>query len=144
MLLGEFHCKTDTEGRLALPAAFRATLAPGATVTRGLERCLVVYPEEEWEKLSADVVDRLPFTNQAARSFRRFLFSAAASSIPGEAGRLELPDELRRYASINGEAVVVGLLTHLEIWSPEQWKRMKSALVEDGLALADELRELGI
>ena len=144
MLIGEFRCETDADGRLLLPSPFRVVLAQGATVTRGLERCLLVYPSEEWERLSEDICRRLPFTNQAARSFRRFLFSAAAASAPGEAGHLALPDELRRYASINGEAVVIGLLTHLEIWCPEHWKRTKSTLVEEGPALAEQLRELGI
>ena len=144
MLMGEFHCEADDDGRLALPASFSAELADGATVTRGIERCLLVYPADEWEKLSRELRERLPFTNQAARAFGRFLFSAAASCDPGEEGRVRLPRQLLQYAGIEGAAIVIGLLTHLEIWEPEHWDRAKSALVEEGPALADQLQELGI
>jgi MraZ protein len=144
MLLGEFRCEADEEGRMMLPAGFSAELAMGATVTRGIERCLLVYPADEWEKLSGELRERLPFTSQAARAFGRFLFSAAASCEPGEEGRVVLPRQLLRYAGIDGEAIVIGLLTHLEVWHPDRWEKAKSTLVEEGPVLADQLRELGI
>jgi len=144
MLLGEFRCEADDDGRLVLPSSFSAELADGVTVTRGIERCLLVYPADEWEKLSGELRERLPFTNQAARAFGRFLFSAAAACEPGEEGRVTLPRQLLQYAGIDGEAIVIGLLTHLEVWHPEQWEKTKSALVDEGLVLADQLQELGI
>ncbi len=144
MLLGEFRCSADGKGRLGIPAAFSTELAGGVTVTRGIEQCLVVYPTKEWEKLAAKLQDRLPLTSQPARKFNRFLFSAAAACVPNEAGQLPLPDHLRRYARIDGEAVVVGLLSHLEIWNPERWQRSKASFVDEGPTLADSLREFGI
>ena len=144
MLLGEFRCESDENGRMVLPRDFTAELAEGATVTRGIERCLLVYPADEWEKLSGELRERLPLTNQAARAFGRFLFSAAASFEPGEEGRMTLPQELLQYAGIDGEAIVIGLLTHLEIWHPGLWEKTRSSLVEKGPVLADQLQELGI
>jgi len=143
MLLGEFHCSADAEGRLTMPPAFQAELVKGVTVTRGVERCLLVYPATEWQKL-AQKVGRLPLTSQSARAFSRFLFSGAAVCAPDQSGQLSLPDQLRRYARIEDEAIVVGLLLHVEVWSPGLWRTAKSCFVEEGAALAEKLSEFGI
>jgi len=144
MLLGEFRCRADTDGRLTIPAAFRGELVEGATVTRGIERCLLVYPAPEWERLAEKIQERLPFTSQPARKFARFIFSGAAVCTPDQSDQLLLPDQLRSYAHIEDEAVVVGLLSHLEIWSPRRWHEVKSSFCEDGPALAEKLRKFEI
>jgi MraZ protein len=72
------------------------------------------------------------------------MFSGAEVCTPDQAGRLRLPDQLREYASIEDEAIIVGLLSHLEVWCPERWRKTKSAIIEDGPGLAQELREFGI
>lgn len=143
MLLGEFHCSTDGEGRLAMPSAFRAAFVEGATVTRGIERCLLVYPTAEWQDL-AEKIRVLPFTSQPARTFARFMFSGAATCVPDRAGHLPLPDQLRQYARIEGEAIVIGLVSHLEVWCPGRWQDTKMSFVEEGAALADKLTEFAI
>jgi len=143
MLLGEFRCSTDGEGRLTIPSAFRAAFAEGGTVTRGIERCLLVYPAAEWEDL-AQKIRVLPFTSQPARTFARFIFSGATACVPDQAGHLPLSDQLRRYARIEDEAIVVGLVSHLEIWCPGRWQKTKRTFVEDGAALAERLTEFAV
>jgi MraZ protein len=88
--------------------------------------------------------DRLPLTNRRARAFRRLIFSGALTCAPDRRGQIRLPDRLRQYANIEDEAVVVGLVSHLEIWSPRQWQEMRAALAADGVALAEALGEFGI
>lgn len=144
MLLGEFRCSAGRQGEVTIPSALRGELVDGATVTRGMEKCLLVYPSGEWQKLTGKIEERLPFTSQSARSFARFIFSGAETCVPGPAGQLFLPDQLREYASIEDKVIIVGLLSHLEVWCPERWYETKSTLVEDGPALAQELREFGI
>lgn len=144
MLLGEFHSSTDDEGRLTVPPEFRAELIEGATVTRGIERCLFVYPAAEWQKLAQKMQDRLPLTNRQGRAFKRLMFSGALACVPDQSGQICLPDKLRRYASIEDRVVVIGLVSHLEIWSLRQWQEMSAALADDGVALAEELGEFGI
>lgn len=144
MLLGEFRCSADRQGRVTIPAALRGELVDGATVTRGIEKCLLVYPSVEWQKLTGKMEQRLPFTSQPARSFARFIFSGAEACVPDRAGQLALPNQLREYASIEDEVIIVGLLSHLELWCPERWQETKSTFVEDGPTLAQELREFGI
>lgn len=144
MLIGESYCTADEEGRVTIPAEFRAELGGGATVTRGIERCLMVYPASEWRKLAAKVDRRLPLTNTVARAFNRLLFSAALACDVDRAGRIVLPRLLREYADIEKEAVIVGLFSHVEIWNPDRWREMRMASVEDSVALAEQLAEFGI
>lgn len=141
MLLGEFHCSTDGEGRLTIPPEFRAELAHGATVTRGIDRCVVVYPAVEWQGLAEKIEDRLPLTSRQARAFSRLMFSGALACALDQEGQIHVPDQLREYANIENEVVVVGLFSHLEIWSPRQWQRTRAESVQDGAGLAEELGE---
>lgn len=144
MLLGEYHCRTDSEGRLTVPLELRAQLMEGATVTRGIERCLFVYPVAEWQRLAEKMQDRLPLTSRQARAFRRLILSGALACAPDSRGQICLPDQLRQYANIEDEVVIVGLISHLEIWSPPRWQEVRSELADDGVALAEGLGEFGI
>lgn len=144
MLIGEAHCSADDRGWLEIPSQFRPGLAGGATVTRGIDPCLVVYPAAEWEKLAAKLERQLPLTSRVARAFNRLMFSGALTCALDEQGRIRLPESLREYANINREVVVVGLFSHLEIWTPQGWLTMRSASVENSVALAEELIEFGI
>jgi MraZ protein len=144
MLIGEFRCKTDEEGRLTIPSEFRAELTDGATVTRGIDRCLVVYPAAKWQKLAEEMESQLPLTSKLARAFNRLMFSGASACATDQEGQIRLPGPLREYASIGDEVVVVGLFSHLEIWSPQRWQAMRAESLEDGVALAEELSEFGI
>ena len=144
MLLGEFLCRTDGDGRLTIPAEFQAELMVGATVTRGIERCLSVYPAAEWQRLVERMEKRLPLTSQQARAFRRLMFSAAVTCVPDQRGQIGLPERLRQYADIEDEVVVVGLVSHVEIWSAIQWQEVDAALANDGVNLAEGLLEFGI
>jgi MraZ protein len=143
MLLGEFRCRTDSGGRLTVPSIFRSELVDGATVTRGIERCLWIYPAVGWQELG-EKVRQLPITSQPGRAFARLIFSGAAVCVPDEAGQLLLPDNLRQYARIGDEAVLVGVLSHVEVWSPESWQESKSSFVAEGVVLAEELSGFGI
>lgn len=141
MLLGEFRCRTDAEGRLTIPSEFRAELADGATVTRGIDRCVVVYPAGKWQELAERIEDRLPLTNRQARAFTRLMFSGALACTVDQEGQIRLSGQLLEYADIEDEAVVVGLFSHLEIWDPRHWQRTRAECVQDGSGLAEQLDE---
>ncbi|MCK4471567.1 MAG: cell division/cell wall cluster transcriptional repressor MraZ, partial [Anaerolineae bacterium] len=81
MFLGEFIHTIDEKGRLAVPARFRGDLEGGLVVTRGIDRCLAIYPMKAWKRL-AKKVDALPMTDRRARAFRRLVFANASDSIP--------------------------------------------------------------
>lgn len=121
MFLGEFVHTIDGKGRLAIPARFRADLAIGLVVTRGIDRCLAIYPIEEWKQL-AKQVSALPMTDRRARAFRRLVFANASDAIPDKQGRVLIPPRLREYAGLDGEVIVTGLNVYIEVWNPDSWR----------------------
>jgi MraZ protein len=144
MLLGEFHCTADGSGKLTIPAEFSTELDEGLTLTRGIDRCLFIYPAKEWHKLVAKVQGRLPLTNRDARMFARLMFSGALTCAPDQQGQIPLPGDLRQYAGIEDEAVVIGLCTHLEVWSPQRWQEVNDQTIAEGAAVAERLAHLEI
>ena len=142
MFLGEFSHTIDDKGRLTLPARFRADFAAGIIVTRGIDKCLFGFPLVEWQAL-AQRISSLPLTEPQAREFRRLLFSGASDDVPDKQGRVLIPQYLREYANLNGEVIVAGLNTHVEIWSPEAWKEARQGF-ESGALDAEHWAKLGI
>lgn len=143
MLLGEF-CGVVDNGELVIPPRLWAGLGEQVTLTRGIERCLLVYPAEAWQALAEKMQARLPFTSRDARAFARLMFSGALTCAPDAEGRIPLPDGLRQYAGIEGEAVLVGVGTHLELWSPQRWQEAAERMIVEGVAIAEGLKDLGV
>src|SRR5512136_319418 len=108
MFLGEYAHTIDDKGRLTIPARFRDELESGVVITRGLDGCLWAFGRDEWEML-AEKISKLPTTNPAARNFSRLMFGGAVDSIPDRQGRILLPQNLRDYAGIQSETVIVGM-----------------------------------
>ena len=138
MFLGRYAHNLDAKGRLAIPARYREALADGVVLTRGIDRCLALYPLQAWRPL-AEKVAALPLTDADARNFRRLVFAEAADLALDGQGRILIPPELRRYAEIDREAVVVGVDTSIEIWSPGRWAAVEASLDADGAAIAQRL-----
>ncbi len=143
MFLGEFEHTIDDKGRLTIPAKFRPELEGGLVVTRGLDGCLWAYSRAEWEIL-AEKIAKMPTTNPAARNFARFMFSSAFDSVPDRQGRVIIPQNLRDYAGIENESVVIGVMNRVEIWKPEKWSEVVNAVEEDPEAIVAQLQDLGI
>jgi MraZ protein len=143
MFLGEFSHALDDKGRLTVPAKFRDELAGGLVVTRGIDRCLFVFPREVWDNL-AERIAHLPLTQRNARNFSRLMFSGASDFIPDRQGRVLIPQGLREYAGLDGDAIIIGLYDRLEIWNPGNWANVKTEVEEDPESIAEQLQELGI
>jgi MraZ protein len=129
MFLGEYIHTIDDKGRLTIPAKFRGDLSTGLVVTRGMDVCLVIYPMEAWRKLT-DRVSTLPLTSRNARDFRRLVYANATDTVPDGQGRINIPQLLREYAHLDGNAVVVGCDTYIEVWSPDGWAEVQIRVEE--------------
>src|SRR4051794_17059526 len=105
MFLGRYQHSLDAKGRVAIPARYREAFADGVVTTRGIDRCLSIYPMATWLPLAAKV-DALPITDPDARTFRRLVFAEAASLDLDSQGRILLPPELRRYANLAHDVYV--------------------------------------
>ncbi len=118
--MGTYTPKLDEKGRIFLPAKFRDQLAHGLVVTQGQENCLVVWPEETFMN-EATRAQQSPMTQRGARDYARVFFAGAEQSIPDKQGRVGIPTQLRAYAGLEGEVVVIGVGDRLEIWDPRRW-----------------------
>lgn len=143
MFIGEYQHNLDEKGRISMPVKFRAKMAGGAVVTKGLDNCLSVYTVEEWDKL-AEKLAALPLTNSASRAFARLMLAGATQVNIDKQGRITLPAYLREYAGLQGAVVVAGLFSRVEIWSQDGWKSYKSNTEGDASVIAEELENLGI
>jgi MraZ protein len=143
MFIGEYSYTIDSKKRLSIPSKFRKSLGKKAVVTRGLDNCLVVYPINEWQKLTKKL-EGLPSSKVDARGFVRIMLSGAVDVILDKLGRILVPDYLKRYASLEKDVVVIGLSNRIEIWDQKKWKDY-SQETEKGIGnMASRLEELGI
>jgi MraZ protein len=143
MLLGEFQHNLDPKGRMAIPAKFRDKLTAGAIITRGIDNCLFVFANDEWEVLAAKLI-ALPLAQANSRAFTRLMLAGASDVEVDAQGRILIPDYLRKYAGLKKEVIVTGLYTRIEIWDEESWKTYKAKTESSSEAIAEQLGELGI
>ncbi len=125
MFLGEYEYAIDEKGRITLPVKFREYLRPGVVVTRGFERCLLVFPLPAWSELTQRL-DSLDLTDVQVRRLHRLTFSLAYFTDVDRQGRILIPQNLRAYANLKDVGVVVGLNRYLEIWNPQRWQEERS------------------
>ena len=143
MFIGEYQHNIDEKGRLAVPVKFRNELAKGAVVTRGIDNCLFLYPQKDWEQL-AEKLSKLPISKANSRAFARLMLAGAMDCEADKQGRIILPDYLRKYASLEKKVVIAGLYNRLEIWDEEVWNKYKAGKEKDSSDIAEALGELGV
>jgi MraZ protein len=143
MLLGEFEHTIDDKGRITVPAKFRARLAAGLVVTKGIDPCLWLYPTDVWNDLAPEIKG-LPMTDPTAREFRRQVFGGASNAVPDKQGRVNLPTYLRNYANIDKQAMIIGLYDHCEIWNPVRWRERQEYSDSNPEGRAEHFANLGI
>jgi MraZ protein len=120
--LGTHHPRLDDKGRFFLPAKFRDRLAGGLVITPGQERCLYVFPEAEFDRIF-DRIRQAPVTSKAARDYQRMFMAKASDERPDKQGRVTVNADLRTYAGLDRECVVLGAGTRVEVWDATAWER---------------------
>jgi len=120
VFLGTHTPRLDDKGRLFLPAKFRDRLAGGLVVTRGQERCLYVYPMDEFVRV-AETMRTAPVTDKKVRDFMRLFLSGASDETPDKQGRLTIPVGLRVYAGLTRDCTVIGAGSRVELWDSTAW-----------------------
>ena len=143
MFIGEYSHSVDPKKRLALPAKFRGELGNRVVVTRGLDRCLFVYPMKVWEEI-ASKLGNLPVGESGTRSFIRLMLSGAVDTELDSQGRVLLPEYLKNDAGLKKEVTIVGIYNRLEIWDEDAWKKYKQNAEKNTGKIAEELGKLGV
>ena len=121
VFLGETRHVLDEKGRVVIPSKVRPALKEGLCITRGFNNALFVFPLEEWNRID-EKLRSLPLTDPDVLKFMRFWYSGAVQDELDPQGRLLIPKNLREYAKIEKEVVIIGVSNRLEIWNPELWK----------------------
>ncbi len=122
MFLGTFTPKLDEKGRLILPSKFRDALAEGVVITRGQERCLYVFSEQEFAQMH-ERIRQAPITSKQGRDYLRVFLSGAHAETPDKQGRVTVPAALRTYAGLERDLAVIGAGSRAEIWDADAWQR---------------------
>jgi MraZ protein len=121
----------DAKGRMAIPARYRDLLDSAMVLTIDTEEtCLLLYPVLEWQKIEASL-QKLPSFNAAARRIQRLLIGHATDIDLDTQGRILLPQELRQYANLQKQAVLIGQGNKFEVWNDELWQQKRNAWLEE-------------
>jgi len=122
---GSYEYSVDSKGRINVPARLRKYVSPEANdtfvITRGYEKCLFVYPLDEWNKLEQSI-RQLSSTNPKHRYFMRALLEKATESQLDGQSRITIPKELLQLAGIENEVLILGVLERIELWSPATYR----------------------
>ncbi len=139
MLLGEYEHTIDDKNRLTLPARFRAAMAGGVVLTRGLDACVEAYPADGWTQLVESRLAGLNPLSREARVLERFYYTGAIEAQPDRQGRVMLPPPLIEHGQLGREVVVVGMRDRLEIWDRAAWRAQLKEVMGSAEDVAERL-----
>lgn len=143
MFIGEYAHSIDPKKRLAVPSKFRAGLKNKIVITRGLDKCLFIYPMKVWEEL-ANKLGTLPVGESGTRSFIRLMLAGAVDVEIDRQGRVLIPDYLKEYAGLSKNVIIAGIYNRLEIWDEERWNNYKNNAEKNTDEIAEQLGKLGV
>lgn len=143
MFIGEYLYTLDKKGRINIPAKFRDNLGERFFITKGLDNCLFVFPENEWRNFE-NKLKQLPLTNKNARAFVRLFFSGATECSLDKQGRVTIPQNVREFAELEKEVAIIGVSTRIEIWSKNNWDKYNDTANISYDDIAEQMAELGI
>lgn len=143
MFIGEYEHSIDAKGRLIMPSKLREDIGEKFVITKGLDGCLFAYSQSEW-LIFEEKLKTLPLTNKDARNFVRFFLAGAIECEIDKQGRFLIAGNLREYATLEKEVIIIGVATRIEIWNKEKWKQYSSSDNISADEIAENMTMLGI
>ena len=142
LFTGEFRRSIDEKGRLIVPASLRELIPDDEmALSRGVDGCIDLWPKEEWERQARELLAQ-PRSATQRREFIRQLAGKGHTDQVDKQGRITVPQQLRDFAGIDADVVIVGVFDHAEIWSPERYAAMEAK--QEATPLQEQIRELNI
>lgn len=126
-----------------MPQKFRDTLSKTFYITKGIDGCLFVYDQAEWDNMYSKMKN-LKLTSKKAREFSRFIYAPARELEVDKQGRIIIPQNLRDYAAIEKEVAIIGVSSRIEIWDKEKYDNYMNSEDMNFDQLMDEFEELDI
>ena len=140
VFIGEYRHNLDAKGRVIIPAKFREQLSYNIILTRGLDGCITVYTQDQWQTIYKEL-QKLPTTKRESRMYIHMLTSKAAEVEIDKQGRVLLPSSLIEEANIDKACVIVGAADHFEIWSEQRWDDYYEKASESFEDIAEKLTD---
>lgn len=138
---GEYEHRIDPQNRVAIPARFKQAFLEGIVLGRAYDNCVVVYTPEEWERAASDIAQQ-PATSANARKLARLTFSGAYAGNLDRSGRVVIPQQLREYAGLGDNVVIVGTGRFMEIWSIDAWEHERRSLDTEAADIAESAPQI--
>lgn len=138
MFMGEYQHNLDEKSRIVIPSSFRDELKNNFVIAKGLEKCLYIFSKNEWDKVVSKL-ESLPFTKKDVRIFKRSFFSGAANVELDKSGRIVISSNLKEYAKINRECVIIGAGDRIEIWDKDEWNNFMNTYEDKVSDIAENL-----
>ena len=136
--VGTYFFNVDNKGRVFIPSNMRESLGKQAVLTRGLDKCLFLFPLEEWQGV-LESFNSLSFTKKEVRAFLRMLMAGASMVNLDSQGRIQIPSMLREYAKLEKEVAIIGVGNRIEIWAKDRWITYKKDVLPKFEEVAEEI-----
>ena len=140
MFMGEYSHSLDDKSRIVIPSNFRTLLGNSFVIVKGLERCLYIYSNNDWQKLVSKF-DTLTFTKKDFRIFSRAFFSGANKAELDKSGRVVISSNLLEYANLSKDCIIIGANDRIEIWDKNEWNNFMNLYQDKISDIAENLFE---
>jgi MraZ protein len=137
VFFGRFEHSLDTKGRLILPAKFRAHFERGGYLGKHHERCLALWPDDEFNRQIEQMRGRQE-QSQEDRNLARLWAQGLSEVEVTSSGRMAIPAYLRDYARLEGDVLINGALDRIELWNPTLFEERVAPIEQQ---LTDELED---
>jgi len=143
MITGEYQNSLDDKGRLLIPARIRNSVTGNVLIiTRGVDRCLWLFPPEEWARISSSLMDSSSIFKSKTRLMQRRIVAPAQEVEIDKAGRINIPPTLRESAGLSKETIILGIEKYMEIWDEEVYNAYLSDSEAEFMEAAEELGDI--
>lgn len=143
MITGESRNTLDEKGRIMIPSRLRNEIAGNLlVVTKGIDRCLWLFPPDEWKRISENLMESTSLFDPKARLIRRQIIAPAVEAEIDKSGRINIPYSLREAAGLRKDCVILGIENYIEIWAESEYRKYQQDSEEDFLEAAKELSKL--
>jgi MraZ protein len=136
---GTFDHNLDAKNRLTIPSKFRAALAGGVYLVRGVEKCVSLYPRTTYEQIAQETLKGINPLSTQGRELRRVLYASALETELDSAGRVMLSPKFLEHAGIAREVVITGVGECLELWDRSSWEDYDNDLTARAPDLTESL-----
>jgi transcriptional regulator MraZ len=123
MITGEYHNSLDEKGRLLIPSRVRTEITGNVLViTQGVDKCLWLFPPEEWKRISDNLMASTSIFQSRARLIQRRIIAPAQEAEIDKLGRINISQALRDYAGLQKESVILGIKSYIEVWDESVYR----------------------